>query len=75
LIFVDTIVWVGASDRNDDFHESSRSIIEAIRLGRLPLSLTTDSVIDETVTILEKRRSFGGGYGEASHKRRVFTRY
>jgi len=59
LIFVDTTVWVGASDRNDDFHESSRSIIEAIRLGKLPLALTTDFVIDETVTILGKRRGFG----------------
>lgn len=51
---MDTTVWVGASDRNDDFHESSRSIVEAIRLGKLPLALTTDFVIDETVTILGK---------------------
>ena len=59
MIFVDTTVWVGASDKNDDFHEPSRAIIEAIRLGRLPLALTTDFVIDETVTILGKRKGFG----------------
>jgi predicted nucleic acid-binding protein len=52
-------VWVGASDRNDDFYESSRSIVEAVRLAKLPLALTTDFIIDETVTILGKRRGFG----------------
>ncbi len=59
MIFIDTTVWVGASDKNDDFHESSRSIVEAVRLGKLPLALTTDFAIDETVTILGKRRGFG----------------
>jgi len=59
LIFVDTTVWVGASDRNDDFHESSRAVTEAIRLGKLPLALTTDFIIDETMTILGKRKGFG----------------
>jgi predicted nucleic acid-binding protein len=59
LIFVDTTVWVGASDENDDFYKSSRSVVEAIRLGKLPPALTTDFVIDETVTILGKRKDFG----------------
>jgi len=59
LIFVDTTVWVGASDKNDYFHKSSRSIVDAIRLGKLPLALTTDFVLDETVTILGKRKGFG----------------
>jgi len=59
LIFIDTTVWVGASDKNDDLHESSLSIVEAVRLGKLPLTLTTDFIIDETVTILGKRKGFG----------------
>lgn len=59
MIFVDTTVWVGASDENDDFYEFSRSVTEAIRLGNLPQALTTDFVIDETVTILGKRKDFG----------------
>ncbi len=59
MIFVDTTVWVGASDRNDDFHESSRQIAEAILFGKMPIALTTDFVIDETVTILGKRKGFG----------------
>jgi len=56
---VDTTVWVGASDRNDDFHESSREIAEAILFEKVPLALTTDFIIDETVTILGKRKGFG----------------
>lgn len=59
MIFVDTTIWVGASDENDDFFRSSSSVVEAIRLGKLPPALTTDFVIDETVTILGKRRDFG----------------
>jgi len=59
MIFVDTTVRVRASDGNDDFHESSRQIVDAILLERLPLALTTDFIIDETVTILGKRRGFG----------------
>ena len=56
MIFIDTTVWIGASDSNDDFHNSSAEIVKAIRLGTLPLALTTDFIIDETVTILGKRR-------------------
>ena len=59
MIFIDTTIWVGASDKNDEFYESSRPIVEAIRLGKSPLALTTDFVIDETVTILGKRKGFG----------------
>jgi len=59
LIFIDTTVWVGASDRNDDFYESSQDIVTAILFEKLPLALTTDFIIDETVTILGKRKGFG----------------
>jgi len=80
LILVDTTVWVGASDKNDDFHESSRSIVDAIRLEKSPLALTTDFIIDETVTILGKRKGFGAknagkvGHGILSSPR-VFVVY
>jgi len=33
--------------------------MESIRTGRSPLGLVTDFIIDETVTILGKRRGFG----------------
>jgi predicted nucleic acid-binding protein len=42
-------------------HSSAHEIIESIRLGSSPLGLTTDFIIDETVTLLGKRRGFGAG--------------
>lgn len=66
MIFVDTTVWVGGADTHDDFHDSSRRVIEAIKTGKLPLALTTNFIIDEVVTILGKRRGFG-----ARHARMV----
>jgi predicted nucleic acid-binding protein len=59
LIFIDTTVWVGDADLNDDFHDSSHEIIESVRTGKTPLGLVTDFVIDELVTILGKRKGFG----------------
>ena len=59
MIFIDTTVWVGDADLNDDFHESSHQITESVRKGRTPLGLVTDFIIDELVTILGKRKGFG----------------
>jgi predicted nucleic acid-binding protein len=59
LIFIDTTFWVGDADTNDDFHRSSHTVIEALRTGKTPSALTTDFVLDETVTILGKRKGFG----------------
>jgi predicted nucleic acid-binding protein len=52
-------VWVGDADRNDEFHGTAHEVIESIRLGSSPLGLTTDFIVDETVTLLGKRRGFG----------------
>ena len=59
MIFVDTTFWVGDADSNDDFHSSAHAVVEAIRTGKTPAALTTDFVLDETVTILGKRKGFG----------------
>lgn len=59
MIFIDTTVWVGDADLNDEFHESSHSLIESVRMGQTPLGLITDFILDEAVTILGKRRGFG----------------
>ncbi len=59
MIFVDTTFWVGDADENDDFHASAQSGIEAIRYGRTAMAVTTDFVLDETVTILGRRKGFG----------------
>jgi len=59
MIFVDTTFWVGDADLNDEFHSSSHVAIEKLRIGQTPLAITTDFVIDETVTILGRRKGFG----------------
>ena len=59
MIFIDTTFWVGDADTNDDFHRSSHTVIEALRTGKTPSALTTDFVLDETLTILGKRKGFG----------------
>lgn len=62
MIFIDTTVWVGDADLNDDFHETAHEIIESVRKGKTPLGLVTDFVIDELVTILGQRKGFGAGH-------------
>ncbi len=44
---------------SDDFHLSAHPAIEAIRTGLIPTALTTNLVLNETVTILGRRRGFG----------------
>ncbi len=61
MIFIDTTVWVGDADLNDDFHVPSHGIIESVRTGRTPVGLVTDFIIDEVVTILGNRKGFGAG--------------
>ncbi len=80
MIFVDTTFWVGDADSNDDFHSSSHMVIEALRTGKTPSALTTDFVLDETVTILGKRKGFGADKAATVAERilsspRVFTVY
>jgi predicted nucleic acid-binding protein len=59
LIFVDTTFWIGDADVNDDFHASSRDVVEAIRKSETSVAITTDFVLNETVTILGRRKAFG----------------
>ncbi len=53
---------MGDADRNDEFHATAHEIIESVRLGSSPLGLTTDFIIDETVTLLGKRKGFGAAH-------------
>jgi predicted nucleic acid-binding protein len=78
LIFIDTTVWVGDADLNDDFHDSSHEMVESVRTGKTPLGLVTDFVIDELVTILGKRKGFGAGAAKETGRAilespRIFT--
>jgi predicted nucleic acid-binding protein len=55
LIFVDTTVWVSGIDSSDALHEDGSAVLEALAEGRLTSAVTTDFVLDETLTLLKKR--------------------
>ena len=55
MIFLDTTVWVGAVDASDSCHPDAKLILEALIRRDLPLSLTSDYVLNETLTILKAR--------------------
>lgn len=59
MLFLDTTVLVGAADRRDQLHDASRRILQAVATGRLGTALVSDFILDETVTILGRRRGVG----------------
>lgn len=52
MIFVDTGAWVGLSNRKDQYHKDASMIY--LRLKQI---LTTDYVIDETVTLIRRKEN------------------
>jgi uncharacterized protein len=55
LIFVDTTIWVSGLDTADSLHEDGRAVLEALIDESLSPALTTDFVLDETLTLLRRR--------------------
>ena len=55
MIFIDTTVWVSAIDSSDRLHEDGKSVLQAIAKKDLPRAVTTDFVLDETLTLLKRR--------------------
>ncbi len=55
MIFIDTTMWVSAIDASDELHEDGKAVLGKLVEGNLPLTVTTDFVLDETLTMLKKR--------------------
>jgi len=55
MIFLDTTIWVGAIDASDQCHSDAKLVLEALIRGNLPPSITSDYVLNETLTILKRR--------------------
>jgi len=55
LIFIDTTIWVAAIDSSDELHEDGKKTLRALVERKISTALTTDYVLDETMTILKKR--------------------
>jgi predicted nucleic acid-binding protein len=64
LIFVDTTIWASAIDASDTLHEDGSAVLKALASGQLTSAITTDFVLDETLTLLKMR----GGRAEAITK-------
>ncbi len=55
MIFLDTTVLVAGIDASDELHDDGKVVLGALAEGALPPALTTDFVLDETLTILTRR--------------------
>ena len=55
MIFVDTTIWASAIDSSDSLHADGSAVLRALAEGRLPPAMTTDLVLDETLTLLKMR--------------------
>jgi predicted nucleic acid-binding protein len=56
LIFVDTSAWYAVEVEDDLNHEAARKFLSEIACGKHGVSVTTDYVLDETLTLLRSRR-------------------
>lgn len=66
MIFVDTGAWIAISNPRDQHHREAMAIYNDLRHREIQL-LTTDYIIDETVTRLR--------YDESHHMAVLFLRY
>ena len=56
MIFVDTSAWYAAEVEDDVNHEAAHKFLSKIASGKHGISITTDYVLDETLTLLRSRR-------------------
>jgi predicted nucleic acid-binding protein len=67
LIFVDTTIWASGIDASDTLHRDGSAVLGAIASGRLTSAVTTDFVLDETLTLLKMRGGDTDSIVEAIH--------
>ena len=56
MIFVDTSAWYAVEVEDDVNHEKACKFLSLIASGKYGISITTDYVLDETLTLLRSRR-------------------
>jgi len=55
LIFVDASAWYALEVEDDENHASALALMEELRRGRYGALVTSDYVLDETITLLRMR--------------------
>jgi predicted nucleic acid-binding protein len=56
MIFVDTSAWYAAEVEDDSNHKTAHNFLSTIASGKHGVAITTDYIIDETLTLLRIRR-------------------
>jgi uncharacterized protein len=56
MIFVDTSAWYALETEDDVNHEKARELLFEIASGRHGVAITTDYVLDETMTLLQSKK-------------------
>jgi uncharacterized protein len=59
LIFVDTGAWYAAEVEDDVNYAQARRFLGQLAAGKHGVAITTDYVLDETLTLLRSRRGLG----------------
>ncbi|MCL5877833.1 MAG: type II toxin-antitoxin system VapC family toxin [Candidatus Bathyarchaeota archaeon] len=56
MIFVDTSAWYAIEVEDDLNHQAAHNFLTKIASGKFGIAITTDYIIDETLTLLRTRR-------------------
>jgi predicted nucleic acid-binding protein len=56
MIFVDTSAWYAVEVEDDVNHDAACNFLSQIASGRHGIAITTDYILDETLTLLRSRR-------------------
>ncbi len=57
MIFVDTSAWYAIEVEDDTNHLVARRFLSQMASGKYGIAITTDYIIDETLTLMRSRRS------------------
>jgi len=63
VIFVDISAWYATEVEDDVNHESACKFLSEIASGKHGVSITTDYILDETLTLLRSRRDLESANG------------
>ena len=70
-LFIDSVVWIGAKLKNDQWHQKSVKIINKFVNREIKTAYVTDHIVLETVNFILKK----GGFNNALETLRIFENH